>query len=135
MNNKTRKIVLVVLAVFVTIALAMSACGNKTPLKTVYEKADVPVGMLDYIEHGDDWSFIIVDTNPDDEDDYYNKASIDLVRNLNQAMEFPSSVMERMIRTTYDQGIQTYEGKKFEASWTYHPNKGLCVTYEVADKK
>ena len=113
----------------------MSACGNKTPLKTVYEKADVPVGMLDYIEHGDDWSFIIVDTNPDDKDDYYNKASFDLVRNLNQAMEFPSSVMERMIRTTFVQGIQTYEGKKFEVSWTFHPDKGLCVTYEVADKK
>ena len=131
MRNKMSKAMIAVLLM----AVVLSACGNKNPLKTAYEKADVPVGMLDYIEHGDDWSFITVDTNPDNEDDYYNKASVDLVRNLNRAMELPSSVMERMMRTTYDQGIQTYEGKKFEASWTYHPDKGLCVTYEVADKK
>lgn len=131
MRNKMSKIMAAVLLA----AMVLTGCGNNTSLKTVYEKADIPVGMLDYIEHGDDWSFITVDTNPDDEDEYYNPASVNMVRNLNQAMEFPSSIMERMSRTTYNQGIQTYEGKKFEASWTYHPNKGLCVTYEVADKK
>lgn len=115
--------------------MVLTGCGNKTPLKTAYEKADVPVGALKYIDYGDDWSFISVDTNPNDEEDFYAEDAYNIVRNLNQSLEFPESVLNHMMKTTWSQGIQTYEGKKFEASWTYHPDKGLCVTYEVADKK
>ena len=40
----------------------------------------------------------------------------------------------KMDETTSIQGVQTDENDKYTVRWTYHPDKGLSVTYEVKKK-
>lgn len=46
---------------------------------------------------------------------------------------FSSAVMERMALTRALDGTQTAEGDHVNASWTYHPDDGLNVVFEVTD--
>ena len=117
--------------------MILTGCGNRVPLKTAYEEADLSSYNNHCIEYGDDWSFISIDTNPYDED--YEDCNIhqtmkNVVFDFNQTLGFPQSVEERMLQTTWDQGRQTYKGKEFSVSWTFHPNQGFEVIYEVNNK-
>lgn len=86
-----------------------------------------------------DGSYMKIDTNPEDVDnDYYydydtfNNAC-DAVESVNQKLGFSSSVYDDMLHTSYNDGKQTAESEDYRVSWTYHPDEGLEVKYELKD--
>lgn len=50
-----------------------------------------------------------------------------LIENLSA----PSTVMDRMLRTTSSMGVQDAEWDGISVSWTYHPDRGLDANFEI----
>ena len=46
-------------------------------------------------------------------------------------LEVPSTVLSRIDNTSALMGVQTASWKGIEASWTYHPNRGLDISLEL----
>ncbi len=84
-----------------------------------------------------DGSYMKIDTNPQDiDDDSYRfdyetsfEASEE-VEKINKELGFSDVLMEKMRETSSLDGRQTDENDKFKVSWSYHPDRGLEVTYE-----
>ena len=78
-----------------------------------------------------DGSYLNIDTNPSDKDDYMDYAAYIAITSINEALELPESVLNRMNQTRSMDGIQTYSTDDLDISWTYHPNRGLEVNYTL----
>ena len=83
-----------------------------------------------------DGSYMIVDSNPTNVDADYVKYSTlmdscDAVESINERLGFSSYVYDDMMQTTYNDGKQYAENDEYRISWTYHPDEGLEVKYEV----
>ena len=46
-------------------------------------------------------------------------------------LEAPATVLSRIDNTSALMGVQTASWKGIEASWTYHPNRGLDIALEL----
>lgn len=57
--------------------------------------------------------------------------TIKAIKYANDALGFNKSLYNQMVTTTALMGIQTAENEKYKVTWTYHPNRGLEVTYEI----
>ncbi len=101
-------------------------------LKAIYNKyCKVP-----WADVGDDSSYISVDTNPydyDNGDSRYNTAATNAIKNIHKALGLPDSLYNDMLYTTWSMGKQkeTFHEIGIEVTWTYHPDKGLEVTYKL----
>lgn len=81
-------------------------------------------------EVASDGSFIKIDTNPLDLDDYYNPDYSEAVKEISKALGFSDSLWEKMAQTRALDGRLSDENEQFSVSWSYHPNSGLNVLYE-----
>lgn len=84
---------------------------------------------------GSDGSYLSLDSNPYDYDDgdyRYSSVVCDAVEDINKALNLPDSLYEDMLQTAWSMGKQseTYEKIGITVTWTYHPDKGLEVTYK-----
>lgn len=84
-----------------------------------------------WAEIASDGSYLSLDTNPYDLDDYYNASRVSAIENINKFLGLPSSVYQKMLKTTWSQGKQTHTDAGLTVTWTYHPDKGLEIIYEV----
>lgn len=80
-----------------------------------------------------DGSYLSIDTNPYDIDDYSDSEAILAILSVNEALEFPESVINKMSSTRALDGMQTYTGNGIEVSWTYHPDRGLEIMYSLSN--
>ena len=85
---------------------------------------------------GSDKSYLSVDSNPYDYDDgdyRYTFTVNDAIKKINKALGLPDSLYEDMGQTSWSMGKQneTFESVGVTVSWTYHPDKGLEVTYKL----
>ena len=89
--------------------------------------ADINFSML-----SSDCSSLVIDTNPDDKimNDYEDKA-MEAIILTNSFLNLPASVGEKMAGTRALDGMQSQNCGDFTVSWTYHPDNGLRVIYEV----
>lgn len=78
-----------------------------------------------------DGSYLSIDTNPTDKDDYFDYEAYAAIMAINEAIGFPESVLNRMNQTRSMDGIQSYSNDEVEVTWTYHPNKGMEVNYSL----
>lgn len=135
------------IAAFATVAITMTACSSennptqsttnppvtsKTRLELAYDavSAEYPSATSCY-EIGSDGSYIEVDTNPYNIDDYYNPTYQEVLQAFNSELEVPDYVYQLMISTTAMQGRQTETVSGLIISWTYHPDNGLEVLYRL----
>ena len=85
---------------------------------------------------GNDKSYLSVDTNPYDYDDgdyrYFSVVN-DAIEKIHKALNLPDSLYEDMNHTTWSMGKQTetFADIGLLVTWTYHPDKGLEVTYKL----
>jgi len=86
-----------------------------------------------YATVASDGSYLSIDTNPSDIDDYTDSDALEAIMNVNTALGLPDSVMEKIGNTRAMDGMQTAEGDGVEISWTYHPDNGLEVIYSLTD--
>lgn len=86
-----------------------------------------------YASVASDGSYLFIDTNPDNSSGSDN-IEVDAVAALyavNEELGLPDSVMIKMGQTRSLDGMQSYEGEEIEINWTYHPDRGLEVTYSL----
>ena len=83
---------------------------------------------------GSDGSYLYIDTNPFDRDDdgLAYPAAYDAIKNVNNALGLPDSLITEMGKTTAMDGrqSQSFDKKGITVAWKYHPDKGLEVTYK-----
>lgn len=81
-----------------------------------------------------DRSSLTIDTNPDDTS-YYSDSEeakrIQMILSVNEYLGLPASIKEKMSSTRALDGLQTQNCGDYTVSWTYHPDNGLRVIYEV----
>lgn len=82
---------------------------------------------------GSDGSYLSADDNVYDLDDYGNWSITYSIRDMNKKMGLPDSLYNDMLETTWSMGKQseTFEEVGVKVTWTYHPDKGLEVTYKL----
>ena len=84
-----------------------------------------------FAQVADDGSYLLIDTNPLDVDDYSDEDALLAILLVNNELELPESVISKMSRTRALDGTQSHETDDLEISWTYHPNNGLEVLYSL----
>lgn len=113
-------------------AVANITVKEKGPdFKKLYNEieSDVKYGW----EVGSDGSYLMADTNVYDLDDYSNSAIWYSIKDMNKKLGLPNSLDNDMAQTTWSMGRQnqTFEDAGVTVTWTYHPDKGMEVTYKL----
>lgn len=82
---------------------------------------------------GADGSYLSIDTNPYNSDDYTVYAAYFAIEDIHAAMGLNESLLHDMGETTWSMGKQeeSYEDLGLIVTWTYHPDKGLEITYKL----
>lgn len=133
-NFENKKILLIAIGVVVIITiivLIMIFSGDKTKKIDMQEVYDL-VGCTDtYCELASDGSYLEIDSNPYNLDDYSSSTAMDYVEKANIELGFTESLYARMGKTRALDGTLTEENEYIKASWTYHPDKGFNVIYTL----
>lgn len=112
-----------------------AACGRASVKKKAPDFESLYNGLSDKYGWtlGNDGSYLSADTNIYDLDDYSNTSILYSIRDMNKSLGLPDSLWNDMLQTTWSMGKQqeTFENISIKVSWTYHPNKGLEVTYKL----
>ena len=82
---------------------------------------------------GSDGSYLSADTNKYNSDDYFDIDVWYSIERMNRTLGLPDSLAQEMEKTTWSMGKQqeTYTDAGVEVTWTYHPDKGMEVTYKL----
>ena len=70
-----------------------------------------------------------LDTNPYNFDDFILYSVVRYIEDMNKALGLPAWLYENMLGTTWSQGVQTEQFDNVTVRYTYHPDKGMEVTY------
>ena len=114
-------------------AIANITVKEKGPdLKAIYDEFCEST----WADLGSDNSYLSLDTNPYDKDngDYkYIFTVNEAIEKINKKMGLPDSLYNDMNQTSWSMGKQkeVFENVGIEVTWTYHPDKGLEVTYKL----
>lgn len=125
-----------------TCTITVSADGKSAVANiTVKEKGPDFKKLYDEIESnvkygwevGSDGSYLMADTNVYDLDDSSNSAIWYSIKDMNKKLGLPNSLDNDMAQTTWSMGRQnqTFENAGVTVTWTYHPDKGMEVTYKL----
>ncbi len=116
----------------VVLALVLILVNAKPNLKGLYDKIVREDASLEfYFEISEDGKALYVDTNPYDMTDYINSEVLEYVEEIHEELDISDVVYEKMLRTSAMDGMQSQECGKILVTWTYHPDEGLEVIYEV----
>ena len=85
---------------------------------------------------GSDGSYLKADTNVYDLDDFSNSDIWYSIKEMNKKLGLPESLNSDMGGTTWSMGKQrqTFDAVGVEVTWTYHPDKGMEVTYKLINQ-
>ena len=117
-------------------AFALAACGGgANKLQEAYDWVVANhADAAECFEFAADGSFVGVDTNPTDRDDYSVPSSFDAVEQFNAQLGLPDYIWEEMLHTSSNDGRQTQTANGITVSWKYHPDNGLEATYRLAEE-
>ena len=96
-------------------------------LKAIYNKFDSPY----YCTLASDGSYLTVDTNVFDIDDYFDSDAYYGLSDIIVEIGLPDSLLAEMGETRALDGRQTAEYDDVSVSWSYHPDSGLEVMFKV----
>lgn len=104
---------------------------TKIDFKALYETLDSDIEYGWSV--GSDGSYLSADTNVYDLDDFSNADIWASIKEMNKTLGLPASLTEDMGQTTWSMGRQNqiFSSLGIEVTWTYHPDKGMEVTYKL----
>lgn len=124
-----KKIVLAVVGLLVVIVTIIAvASGSGVDLKEVY---DTIGANSTYCKVAGDGSYLEIDTNPYDIDDYFSYEAVQYIRSANEELGFTEALYTRMMNTRALDGTLEEENDKIRVTWTYHPDNGLEAVYTL----
>lgn len=126
----------VVISLIIAIAVSVSSSNSDDDdsdeeSKTIsFRRVYNSIGDSYYVTIASDNSYIEVDTNPLDLEDFSSTTAWELIEEINEKLGLPESLYKKMGQTRALDGriSQTYDD--ITVSWTYHPDHGLEVLYE-----
>ena len=86
-----------------------------------------------WVEIAADGTWMKIDTNPYDLDDYFVAERVEKIEQINSELGFSSSVYQRMLETRGIDGVQYASCDDYSVSWSYSPDNGLEALYEIND--
>lgn len=133
-SSKRRSVKFSLLEKAIVVIFAIAACCivvfllcREPSLKRAYDNYCSP----HYSELSPDGNCLMIDTNPNDsKSSSLNEPVLRSVAKVNRFLGFPYDVYNEMEHTSSLDGVRRETNENFTVSWTYHPNKGLEVTYE-----
>ena len=83
----------------------------------------------------DDGKSLSIDTNPANmkSGEYSDEFGLSLIRSANTALELPDALTDKMLQTRAIDGMQSAEYRDVKITWSFHPDQGLEVIYEVVE--
>ena len=121
------KTMLIVALIVIAAVFAIYSVASRPNLKAIYGKCCSPL----YAELAYDGSYLSIDTNPHDIDQYTDDVAYESIQKVNSELNLPESVWSRMKSTRALDGTQTFSSGHLEVYWTYHPSHGMEVTYSI----
>ena len=116
-----------VAAAVVVIILMITLGGGKKDFNEMFsEYADE---IWCQIPH--DGSYISIDTNPLNIEDEVEYAAWRACEEINSKLGFSAALGEKMSKTRSIDGRQNESNDQYAVSWSFHPDHGLEVTYEL----
>ena len=148
--GKKKQIILgvaIVAIVAVIVSLAMNLNQNSSDTNSKKEddkKAESGINFKEkfaeyegeeWCEFAEDGSWMKIDTNPNDEGITQDIIGLGLylemeIPEINKELGFPDSVNQKMIGTTYNDGLLEEETDDVKMSWRYSDQRGLELLYE-----
>lgn len=80
-----------------------------------------------------DGSYLSIDTDPDSSYLDYEEEALLAIFAVNEELDIPDSVIEKMGSTRALDGVQTQICGDIEVRWSYHPDNGLEVIYSLVE--
>lgn len=81
----------------------------------------------------DDGTWMKLDTNPYDIEDSFNTQAWTQIKTVLDDLGFASAVSEEMMETRSIDGRQSASADGYEVSWSYHPDDGLEVLFDLEE--
>lgn len=141
-NAKKKKLLIAGIAAVAVVAVIVVVCLGggigKKDFNDLYPQLDEEM----WCTVAEDGSYLKIDTNPfdTDSDDFtlsyyenYFMPADEMIQQINKDLGFPDALYEKMTTSTWSMGKQSDSNKNYTVSWTYHPDKGLEVMYEIKD--
>ena len=107
--------------------LIMYFLNMESPLVRVYDE----LGTSMYWELSSDESYLRIDTNPYDIEDSFSLEAWELIIAVQEKLDLPESLEAKMGETRSMDGRLSEDYGKITVSWTYHPDDGIEVMYEL----
>ena len=89
------------------------------------------LGTTKYFNLSSDKSSLKVDSCFNDNSVDDDPKVIEAIFNINSELGLPSSITTKMEATSSMDGMQSEDCGVYTVTWTYHPDRGLEVTYDV----
>lgn len=126
-----KKAKLIAAIIMSALLIVLTSCG-KNILKKAYEEiiTEYPSAVLCF-EISDDGSFVSVDTNPYDIDDYSVSGAFSVIPAFHEKLGLSDYIWEEMLQTSALDGRQTDGNGQIEVSRKYHPDTGLEAIYKL----
>ena len=126
-----KKAKLIAAIIMSALLIVLTSCG-KNILKKAYEEiiTEYPSAVLCF-EISDEGSFVSVDTNPYDMDDYSVSGAFSAIPAFHEKLGLVDYIWEEMLHTSALDGRQTDGNGQIEVSWKYHPDTGLEAIYKL----
>lgn len=124
-----------VLIILVLCLSVFIGCKDSNPLEDAFYELPEYVDNRDIVScltKGDDFSYVSIDTNPYDREDYTNVDYFEIVEKYNELLGLPDYLYEDMLHTSAIDGAQTESFDNITVRWKYHPDNGLEVTYKYS---
>lgn len=128
-QQKNKRIPVIIGGVCVAIVAVVLLFG-KIGGSINFEKEFAEIADESWCVIASDGSYMSIDTNPLDIDDYYGSEAVNAIEEINKTLGFSDSVYKKMMQTRSLDGRVSEENDKFKVSWTYHPDDGMEVMYE-----
>lgn len=135
-KKKKMPIIIAVVAVVAIVVVAVVLKGGiKTSKGPDFQSLYDEYCSSTWADVGSDNSYLMLDTNPYDEDDNgvsYIEAYY-AAEDINKALGLPDSLFAEFGEVTGADGKQTedFPDQRVTVSWKYHPDKGLEITYKT----
>lgn len=133
-QKKKKKLPLIIAGVVIVIVLATLFSGGGTDFNELFSD----IAHEEWCTIASDGSYMEIDSNPDDIDNDSSRFDYSImleassaVERINTELGFSDSVYKKMTETRSLDGRLTEENDNYKVSWTYHPDSGLEVLYEI----
>lgn len=113
-------------------ALPFGACAKtKDDGRPDFNKLYEELGSPYYCSIAKDGSYLSVDTNWLDRDDYFDSTAYSGLCTIVELLGLPDSLIEEMNHTSARDGRQTETYQYVTVTWKYHPDQGLEATFKL----